>query len=106
MQNNVGIFGTLLESGKHTDVTFLVDGQEVKAHKAILVAHSTVFAAMFEHECVEKRDGKVKITDISLEALKQLLRYMYTGKVCWTEDREYELFQAADKVRGRVAGKS
>ena len=96
-QNNLGQnLQTLLESKKFSDVTFITGDQEFQAHKLILSARSQVFAAMFEHECEETR--KVTITDVSVEAFEELLRYIYTGKVSSVEQYTGDLLVAADKV--------
>lgn len=47
--------GQLFEDGKNSDVVLNVQGQEIRAHKAILSARSVVFASMFEHEMVKAR---------------------------------------------------
>lgn len=39
--------GQLFEDGKNSDVVLNVQGQEIRAHKAILSARSVVFASMF-----------------------------------------------------------
>ena len=47
--------GELWEQGRYTDVTLVVQGQELPAHKAILAGHSAVFNAMFENAMKEKK---------------------------------------------------
>ena len=47
--------GELWEQGRYTDVTLVVGGQEIKAHKTILAANSDVFRAMFENNMKEKQ---------------------------------------------------
>ena len=81
-----------------TDCTLVVDEREIRAHKAILAARSPVFAAMFEHDCKEKQDSSVEITDMSGEVLEALLRYIYTGQVQFLDQFALELMTAADKV--------
>ena len=64
----------LLESGLFSDVTLVVEGQEICAHKAILAAHSPVFKAMFEHKMSESLEGKVMIDDIRTSDLREFIR--------------------------------
>ena len=47
--------GAIWEQSRYTDVTLVVRGQEIKAHKNILAAHSAVFNAMFENDMREKQ---------------------------------------------------
>ncbi|XP_065200076.1 speckle-type POZ protein B-like [Planococcus citri] len=89
--------GVLLEDQKLTDVVLSVGGKEFRAHKAILAARSPVFAAMFEHNMKEKRLNKVVITDVTDEVLREMLRFIYTGKVQNLATMADSLLAAADK---------
>jgi speckle-type POZ protein len=87
----------LFESQKFSDVLLVVNGREYYAHKAILAARSPVFAAMFEHEMEEKKQNRVEITDMDHEVLREMLRFIYTGKATNLEKMHDELLAAADK---------
>ncbi|XP_024871354.1 protein roadkill-like isoform X2 [Temnothorax curvispinosus] len=76
--DNVGLL--LFENSEFSDITVLVDGREIKAHKAILAAQSRVFSAMFKSEMTEKRNN-VKIEDMDFETVREMLQFIYTGKV-------------------------
>lgn len=89
--------GDLFESQKFSDVILSVKGKEFYAHKAILAARSPVFAAMFEHDMEEKKQNRVDITDMDAEVLKEMLRFIYTGKAPNLENMSDELLAAADK---------
>lgn len=89
---------SLLQHELHTDVTLNVGEEKFQAHRAILAARSPVFAKMFEHESLEKMENRIVIEDISVEAMKQLLHYLYTGDTDELSTEEYlSLFVAADK---------
>lgn len=93
----------LFESQKFSDVILVGGvgvngGKEFYAHKAILAARSPVFAAMFEHEMEEKKNNKVDITDMDHDVLREMLRFIYTGKAPFIEKMDAELLAAADKV--------
>lgn len=62
-------------------------------------ARSPVFAAMFEHEMEERKQNRVAITDVDHEVLKEMLRFIYTGKAPNLEKMADDLLAAADKVR-------
>lgn len=121
--------GNLFDNERFSDVTLSVAGREYQAHKAILagkffawdrccrcilgipitvvlcmflslcVARSPVFAAMFEHEMEERKQNKVAIIDVDQEVLKEMLRFIYTGKSPNLEKMADDLLAAADKVR-------
>ncbi|KAJ6225004.1 hypothetical protein RDWZM_003549 [Blomia tropicalis] len=87
----------LFESQKFSDVILCVGGKEFYVHKAILGARSPVFAAMFEHEMEEKKQNRVEITDMDPEVLREMLRFIYTGKAPYLDKWDAELLAAADK---------
>jgi speckle-type POZ protein len=91
-------FGQLFENQKFSDVTLAVAGREFQAHKAILAARSPVFAAMFEHEMEERKHNRVEILDVEHEVLREMLRFIYTGKAASLDKMADDLLAAADKV--------
>ena len=54
---------------------------EVKCHKVILDLMSPVFSKMLDSGMEEARNGIVKISDLDVESVTPLLKYMYTGKL-------------------------
>jgi speckle-type POZ protein len=92
----------LLDTETMADVNFIVKGQEVKAHSAIVVSGSPVMVAMFETGKFQKSlTKKVEIKDIDPSIFRQMPRYLYTGeapKLEWTSQTEL-LFLAADKYQ-------
>lgn len=87
----------LLEDGKLSDVTLSVDGEIFKAHKCILASKSLVFAAMFEHPMKEKVDNEVEIKEIDHRVFRELLRFIYAGRVNEIENVADGLLAAADR---------
>ncbi|XP_076043127.1 BTB/POZ and MATH domain-containing protein rdx isoform X2 [Oratosquilla oratoria] len=89
--------GVLFESQRFSDVTLSVAGREFQAHKAILAARSPVFAAMFAHEMEERKHNRVEIQDVDHEVLREMLRFIYTGRAANLEKMADDLLAAADK---------
>ncbi|XP_046917093.1 BTB/POZ and MATH domain-containing protein rdx isoform X1 [Dermatophagoides farinae] len=87
----------LFESQKFSDVILCVNKKEFFAHKAILAARSPVFAAMFQHDLAEKKQNRVDITDMEPEVLREMLRFIYTGKAPALDKLDADLLAAADK---------
>ncbi|KAK7795146.1 hypothetical protein U0070_027334 [Myodes glareolus] len=83
--------GELWEKSSLTDCCLVVDGQEFRAHKAILAARSPVFRAMFEHDMEESRKNRIEIHDLEPEVFKAMMGFIYTGK-------EPDLHSMADAV--------
>ncbi|KAK3777158.1 hypothetical protein RRG08_057607, partial [Elysia crispata] len=62
------------------DVVFVVDGQKVYAHKAVLTARSDVMAAMFSGSFKESQAADIKevpVPNATLENFMALLEYLY-----------------------------
>ncbi len=53
---------------------------------------------MFEHEMEEKKQNRVEITDVEDEVMREILRFIYTGKAPNLEKMADDLLAAADKV--------
>lgn len=89
----------LFENMKYADVTFITSGRKFLAHKAILASRSPVFDAMFEHPTKEKLSNQVEITDIHPDVFRELLRFIYTGRLTLKtmEMMAVGLHAAADK---------
>lgn len=66
---------------KFSDLTLVVEEQQIRVHKVILASRSSVFATMLESDMIEKASNRVEITDIDYETMKLALLYIYTGNV-------------------------
>ncbi|KAJ3278301.1 Leucine-zipper-like transcriptional regulator 1 [Borealophlyctis nickersoniae] len=93
-----GVFRRLFGDPTRSDVTFVIEEQEVPAHSAVLLSDRAgpYLAALFK----EKGDGKVRITGVTHKIFKAILQYIYTGRA--TVDGVLglcELYCAADKFQ-------
>ena len=92
--------GKLFEEGHFSDINLVVGDTRFPVHKAILASRSPVFAGMFRHiEMEESKQGIVQIKDLEPDVLKEMLKFIYTGKTSQLESMADELLSAADKVR-------
>ena len=72
----------LWESKRHTDVTFLVQGAQVTAHRIILASQSEYFDRLLFGEMREAREDKIQLSDIeNVETFQLLMQYAYSGHV-------------------------
>ncbi|XP_068722832.1 BTB/POZ domain-containing protein 8-like [Montipora capricornis] len=69
----------LLLSGIGSDITLLVNGVTVKAHKAILCARSNYFSAMLLGDWVEGKSNVISLVGINYSGLMTVLKYIYGG---------------------------
>ncbi|CAI2342949.1 unnamed protein product [Caenorhabditis sp. 36 PRJEB53466] len=87
----------LFRSGKHADFTLIVDGRELKAHRAILSARSPVFAAMMEPHTAESQNSRVVLEDMDYNVIQSLLHYIYTGSCPNMGHHALDVLAAADR---------
>ncbi|XP_062715283.1 speckle-type POZ protein [Aedes albopictus] len=88
---------SLLEDQKFTDVILVCGKDKFKVHKAILVAHSSVFRAMFNSDMKESSTNRVEIDDLDYEVVEQMLHFIYTDKAPKVHLMADRLLGAADK---------
>lgn len=90
-------FLSLLSNETLSDVTIQVGSEKFYAQKAILSVRSPVFAAMFQSGMQESTQNRLTVDDIKPEVFKEMLRYVYVGKVERLKEMPHELLVAADK---------
>ena len=66
----------------HADVTFeFNDGEEVRAHKAILAARVPLFQKMLSSGMIESQTNRVKIEDADARCFADFLLFIYCGEI-------------------------
>ena len=70
-----------LEKKKYTDVTFVVEGHQVPAHRCVVASQSEYFDCLLFGSMKEARSDEITLEDTPLEAFHVLLNYMYSGSV-------------------------
>jgi len=90
-------FERLLDTQTLTDVIIKCDNKILACHKAVLSARSSVFQAMFQHDMKESNNNEVIISDLDFETVKDMVRYIYSGRVKEIKDKSDLLLSAADK---------
>ena len=73
------ILVSLWENQKYTDITFLISGHPVPAHKAILASQSEYFERLLFGELREASMDEIPLQDVPLEAFQNVLQYAYSG---------------------------
>jgi hypothetical protein len=103
---------TLLVDPSYADVTFVVNDEQIMAHKGILAARSLYFSTMLRSSFQEAQPGAlVEIQDTSAAAFKNVLQFLYTDKVlCDDVDviqtmrlaHRYEIFKVYSECKSRI----
>ena len=80
------------------DVTLECEGVELKSHRIILAARSSVFKRMLSQGGFrEQQTGRIKIEEMDVNILRQMIRFVYTDSVEVDEANVPALFYAADR---------
>eukprot|EP01112_Ceratiomyxa_fruticulosa_P008154 TRINITY_DN2109_c0_g1_i4.p1 TRINITY_DN2109_c0_g1~~TRINITY_DN2109_c0_g1_i4.p1 ORF type:complete len:553 (-),score=112.31 TRINITY_DN2109_c0_g1_i4:287-1945(-) len=66
------------ENKMYSDISFIVEGKALHAHKAILSARSEHFKRLFQTPMKES-SGEVEVGETRYEVFRVLLEYLYTG---------------------------
>ena len=93
--------GALRLNDEHTDFVIVLDGHEIRAHKAVLASRCPVFASMFSMpNCTENIHSRMTVTDVDLDVFKLMLDYIYDkfSPQDLTVELACQLLAATDKV--------
>ena len=87
----------MVNDDEYSDVTFIVEGQHVHAHRAVLAKRCEHFAAMFRSGMRESEEGaKIPIPTISRSVFLLILEYLYTDSVKIDLEHAVDLYIASD----------
>ncbi|CAL8997049.1 unnamed protein product [Prunus brigantina] len=112
-------FLTMSQPAFFSDVNLFASSDEnpvpIPAHKAVLVSthfanllllyfvtvvnRSPVLRAMLENEMEESLSGTIKIGDVSYDALRAFVNYLYTAEVCLDQQLACDLLAMAEKYQ-------
>lgn len=88
------------ENRSYTDVTLSVKGEVFHAHKIILATSSRYFDAMFSAGMKESSQTEVEVKgdDLTVEAFRLLVDFIYTSVLPVTETNVLDVLEAADQL--------
>ena len=87
---------SLVNDDEFSDVTFIIENQQVYAHRAILAARCEPFAAMLRSGMRESVEGVIPIPNIRRAVFLLLLEYIYCDSVKVPVEDAIELYICAD----------
>jgi leucine-zipper-like transcriptional regulator 1 len=89
-------FRLLVNNDTLSDVTFVVEGRSVYAHKLMLMRCS-YFEALFLGQMREAQMSTIPIDEVRYEIFLSILEYLYTDELDFSFHNAMELFEAADR---------
>lgn len=72
---------SLLDRPQLSDLTLVIEGQEVKVNRSILAVRSEYFHALLYNGMKESNLDKVELPSTKLKPFKTLLKFIYAGKL-------------------------
>lgn len=81
------------------DVTLVVGGIRIPAHKVVLAAASSYFEAMFTAGMVESRENVIELHNIDASSIQSIVEFMYTSKIEISEDNVQSLLPASTIIQ-------
>jgi len=89
---------TLLKNQSRSDICFIIEGHELRAHKVLLSARSPVFTAIINKaEAEDDLTSRVEIKNMLFTTFKALIHFIYTDHVVLTESNAEMLLAAAQE---------
>lgn len=80
---------------KLCDVTLVVSGQEIQAHRLVLAASSQYFYSMFVRDMMESRQDRIELKGVDANAMRLLVEFAYSSKLEITTSNVQSLMTAA-----------
>jgi len=87
---------TCINKAEHSDITFIVQGKPIHAHKVVMCARSEYFRGMFAHGMKEAHASEIIIPDTRYETFLALVEFLYTDKDEVDLDGALELLRLAN----------
>ena len=97
--------GVLLNTGRMSDISFVIERQKFKAHKNILSTRSQIFSEMFEINGMVSPLETLKIEDCEPKVFEAMLRFIYTDEISETEEIAKKLLPLAKKYQVKLLQK-
>jgi len=79
-----------------TDVTLLVDGEKIRAHKIILSAFSPYFEALLSPNMLEGNKEEIEIHNLNALALETMIDFAYSGTIRYSHNTVQDLLETAN----------
>jgi len=97
IHNSVQPILSSLDNSEFSDVTLLVERQQIYCHRVVLAARSDYFSALYSHGFREAKEGVIEIGDLSHESMLSLLRYFYSDTLPIDMDKLIELLTLCER---------
>jgi hypothetical protein len=94
-QRSLVTLNNLRQNDSLCDVTLIVNGVRISAHRIWLASCSPYFQAMFTNQMAESRQQEIQMIDIDEQTLQTLIDYCYSGEITITEHNVQQILPSA-----------
>ena len=84
------------EKGEFCDLTIKVCGEEIPAHRSVMVATCEYFRSLYRSEMTESKTNVVELHCGSAERIRAVVKYLYVGNIALTTDNVIGILKCAD----------
>uniref|UniRef100_A0A0N5CA68 BTB domain-containing protein n=1 Tax=Strongyloides papillosus TaxID=174720 RepID=A0A0N5CA68_STREA len=89
----------MLDSSEYYDCIIKVEGSEINVHKCIIATGSEVLRSTLKNKSSEHESNVIEINDFSLEVVKEMVNYLYTGRSPRVDEMAAEMLEIAEKYK-------
>uniref|UniRef100_A0A0K0FI14 Speckle-type POZ protein (inferred by orthology to a human protein) n=1 Tax=Strongyloides venezuelensis TaxID=75913 RepID=A0A0K0FI14_STRVS len=89
----------MLNSSEYFDCVIKVRDSEINVHKCIIATGSEVLRSTLKNQSTEHKSNVIEINDFSLEAVKEMVSYLYTGRSPKINEIAIEMLEIAEKYK-------
>uniref|UniRef100_A0A0N5C3N9 BTB domain-containing protein n=1 Tax=Strongyloides papillosus TaxID=174720 RepID=A0A0N5C3N9_STREA len=90
-------YGNLFDSTLLYDCVIKVEDTEIKVHKAVLAARSTVFSDTFNSTKEESQTNIIEVREFRVDVVKKMLEYIYKDEISDIQNMDNEMFEIANR---------
>ncbi|XP_041867434.1 kelch-like protein 7 [Melanotaenia boesemani] len=95
----MGVMNNLRKQGTLCDVTLVVQGKHLPAHRIVLAAASHVFSLMFTTRMMESMSHEVELRSAEPEIIELLIEFIYTARISVNSSNVQSLLDAANQYQ-------
>uniref|UniRef100_A0A671WJY6 Kelch-like family member 7 n=1 Tax=Sparus aurata TaxID=8175 RepID=A0A671WJY6_SPAAU len=95
----MGVMNNLRKQGTLCDVTLVVQGRHLAAHRVVLAAASHFFSLMFTSKMMESMSHEVELRNAEPEIIELLIEFIYTARISVNSSNVQSLLDAANQYQ-------
>ena len=84
------------EKGEFCDFTIKVGGEEIPAHRSVMVATCEYFRSLYRSEMMESKTNVVELHCGSPVRIREVVKYLYVGNLALSKDNAIGILKCAD----------